>query len=47
MKLMPHHATGLPGSISQHSKRKSKSFIFLDLLFDHQEILTMRSMFFP
>jgi hypothetical protein len=32
MKLMHHYATGLPGVSPQHSKRKSKSFIFFDVL---------------
>jgi len=47
MKLMQHHATGLPGAISQHSNRKSKSFIFFAVLLHGQEILTMPIMFFP
>jgi len=42
MKLMPHQATGLPGATPQHSKRKSKSFIFFDILLHGQEILTMQ-----
>jgi len=47
MKLMHHHATGLPGANSQHSNRKSKSFIFIAVLLHGQEILTMPIMFFP
>ena len=47
MKLMQHHATGLPGAISQHSNRKSKSFIFFAVLLHGQEILTILIMFFP
>tara|TARA_B100001778_G_scaffold183154_1_gene150809 strand:+ start:365 stop:511 length:147 start_codon:yes stop_codon:yes gene_type:complete len=41
MKLMRHHATGLPGATSQLLKRKSKSFIFFDVLLHGQEILTI------
>lgn len=44
MKLMPHYATGSPGDASQLFKRKSKSFIFFDVLLHGQEILTI---FFP
>jgi hypothetical protein len=46
MKLMLHHATGLPGANSQHPKRTSKSFIFFDVLLHGQEILTVPIMFF-
>jgi hypothetical protein len=46
MKLMHHHATGLPGATPQHSKRKPKSFIFFSVLLHGQEILTMRPMVF-
>ena len=46
MKLMLHHATGLPGAISKHSNRKSKSFNFFVVLLHGQEILTMPIMYF-
>ena len=41
MKLMPHHATGLPGATTQLLKRKSKSFIFFDVLLHGQDFLTI------
>jgi hypothetical protein len=41
MKLMPHHATGLPGATTQLLKRKSKSFIFFDFLLHGQGFLTI------
>ena len=43
---MHHHATGLPGAASQHSKRKSKSFIF-GFLPHGLDLLTLLTGLFP